>query len=836
MPATGLAGESRFGRFTRIVAFYLVAPVLIVLAVPSAVHIIQKPWFGWHVLRLEVASVDPGSPADRAGLRTGDAIAAVDGRTFSRTVDFYLAEAGRYDRRPRTVTIIRDGEPQVVEVTPRSAPRSMMVFWLSNWLAGLAFVMIGWWVLSRRHDIVGRNFFWLSVAFAFFLLDVPDLPSRHYLVVKEIARDVAQLFWPVFFLRFFLLFPAPPAGTPVRRRQRLLFLPAVALTVAALLVRALRAPEDAPAVVALQIAALVYFVAYFVAGLVVFARKVLRRDRPVLHTKLRVMLLGLVAGLGPFLLALTAANVAPQNPLPWEYLGFTLLLVPASFALAIVRYGALDTAFVVRVSLTYGLLTLVVLGLYFVGVGVLGKMLADVYQVSHLPAVAVVIGLCSLSVLPLRRRLQEGLDRTFYPSRRADRETLNRLAHTLAREMDATSAHHLLLARLEALYRPRGLALVLAGEDPPVRYRVADAAPESLRPEPGRLELPAESDLVLLLDHVRRPAFREEYEDALPPGPVDRDSEELLDGLGTELLVPLVTGNRLLGFLAFGPKRSGDLYTQVDLAHLAALALQLAPQLDNLRLYRESLERQQLETELAVAREIQAQLVPGEPLQDTSYVVYGRNAACRQVGGDYFDYFALDGGAVALCIADVAGKGIPAAMLTASVRMSLRAEARAGRPPEEVVALLGRSLRAVLGPAQFVCFFYGVFEPATGMLHYCNAGMDPPLVFRDGERRDSLRMGGPVLGAVEDFPYRGGTVRLEPGDTLLAYTDGITEQIAPASGEFYDLDRLVAVAHGALGKDLPPQDICHRIFAAVAEFGGAEASDDQTVMVLRYFA
>lgn len=829
MPRRAPILESRRQRLVRRVGIYAVAPLLLLAVLPVTIHILQEPDLGLAVHRLRVQAVSPGGPADRAGVEPGDRVLALDGEPLPDMIAWHTRRAGRYDLRPRHLTLGRDDTRLSVTVVPERPGRARMVFELSVWLAGLAFLMIGTWVHARRHDAVGRNFFALCLIFTFFLCDVPELPSHGYQQAKQVLREVLQYLWPVYFLRFLLMFPATGVVSS-GRGGRWLFVPAsvlIALTAAA---RLGGVAEGSATASVLQAAAAIHFLAFFVAGLVVFARKVLRRDRPILHTKLRLILLGVVLGVVPFLVAAAVGGGALPAFAHWEYLGFSLLLVPASFGLAIMRYGALDTAFVVRASLVYGLLTAAILAVYFLGVGLLGSLLARFYQVSALPLLVVLITACSLAVLPLRRRVQAWVDRTFYPSRRANREATAALGRALAETVDADQAHAMLLDRLHTLYRPRRLALYLAdGDQDPPGLVEADRRPS---PAPQAPPVAASSPLVRFLDALRRPVFTEEFEDwacsgnGCPQGqsPAPR---------GIQLLVPLVSGNRLLGLLAFGPKSSGRLYSQEDLANLGNLALQTAPVLHSLALMEDGLRRRQLETELAVARDIQSQLLPTDELVEPNLRLIGRNEPCREVGGDYYDYFVLQPGRqVGFCIADVAGKGIPAALLMTSLRVVFRELTRTGDPPELVVAELDRRLGEMLSPGRFVCFFYGVVDLPSGLLSYCNAGMEPPLLQRRGGRQEELGRGGPIVGIGAGVPYRRGTVRLEPGDLIVGYTDGITEQTSPDGEEFFEVDRVQAMV-AAAGGGAPP-DLCREVFTRVSQFGGPDASDDRTVIVLQY--
>ena len=819
--------ETTFQRWTRRLSLYVLAPLLVLAALPVSVHILQKPELGMAVNRLRVVSLAPDGPAAQAGVLVGDRVVAVSGTPVDRMDQWYAYLAGDYSLEPRLLGLRRDGQDYEVLVRPHRPGRARMVFGLSIWLAGLSFLMIGWYVHSLRHDAVGRNFFGLCFVFAFFLADVVDLPSPGYQFVRQLVRELLQYLWPVFFLRFFLMFPAT-GPVAAGRGGRLLFLPAVVLGLATVTAHVAGVSEDSLPAAIIQGAAGLYFLAFFAAGLVVFARKVLRRDRAVLHTKLRVILLGMVCGLVPFLVAaLVGGGVLPDFP-HWEYLGFSLLLVPVSFAVAIMRYGALDTAFVVRASLTYGLLTVLVLAAYVLGIGVLGSLLNRTFEVQTYPVMVLAIAACSLAVLPLRRRVQSWVDATFYPSRLANREAVAALGRALAVQVNADEAHGMLLARLHHLYRPARLGLYLLREPETGALSEVGRQPEDLPPAP---ELPADDPAVILLDRLRRPVFTEEFEDWTGDRAGGPDTETALPP-GTELLIPLVTGNRLLGLLACGAKTGGGLYSQEDLANLANLSLQIAPLLRSLRLHAASLRQRQLETELAVARDIQAQLLPTTALESAGVRLWGRNDPCRQVGGDYYDYFhLLPGRSVGFCIADVAGKGIPAALLMTTLRVTFRELARPGVSPEVVITELDRRVGEVLGNGRFVCFFYGVLDLQEMLLTYCNAGMEPPLLFHADGRREALRRGGPVLGIRAGIPYRRGTVRLERDDLLLGYTDGITEQTSPDGEEFFEVERLQVMVAGA--RSQAPETIGSHVFDRVGQFGGDEATDDRTVIILK---
>ncbi len=838
--------ETAFEKGSRLASLFMFAPLLLALTLPVAVNLAQRPQYGFQVHSMVVVSLATDGPAHRAGLQVGERIVAVAGIPTSRMHEYYAAKmasqaeadssTGRLS--PLIVTVLRlDGHRHNVIIQPVHYSQGEMIHDYSFWVVGLSFLLIGWWVLWRQPNPVARNFFSLCLIFAFFLMDIPDHVNLHYMLAKDYLRLLLQLLLPAFFLRFFLQFPNPKrSDTGNHIKYRLLLLPGwlLFLIIAGLERTLLSAPGTTVEMV-LQIASTIYSLGFFLAGLIIFGRRVLRRDRPIQQTKLRVVLVGLVGGLVPFLVAMTIANLVPGTPLPyWQYLALSVLLVPVSFSLAIMRYGALDTGFVVRISLVYGVVTLVVLLGYFLIVGLVGNILAGIFAVDAWPLMVITAAASGLVIMPLRNVVQVWIDNTFYPARRANRHAINLLAEKLTGLIDPEDVVVEIQDNLCALYRPDGFALFLptSAPEPGYRARLRTGCPELPVPAesvPDDLFLPEKSVLAHLLNRLRRPLFREEIEDFLFTDEADPKSLRLLTRLNVALVVPLITGNRLLGFMAFGPKTSGALFSQDDLANLRSLAVQTASLVESRQLYQASLKRKRLETELEVAREIQANLLPDAALDSAQFTISGRNEPCRKVGGDYFDYFTLDNGDLYFAIADVAGKGIPASLMMTSVRVAFRQEALSGVSPQILITRLNEVVTGLGSQGHFICFFCGVWTPATGLLRFCNAGMEPPVLFRPRNRyRQTLRKGGPVLGVESSSRYREGVIGLAAGDRLFLYTDGLTEERNPL-GEFFDAPRLLDLVETHI--EDTPDALLGKRFAQVNAFGGEERSDDRTAII-----
>lgn len=829
MRQTAVYHETTFERATRVLGLFLLAPLLMIMTLPVILSIASKPDFGFSVNRMAVVEVTPAGPAEAAGLLVRDEIIAIDDLPLPNMPAYYSALAAHVDLQPLQIEIMRGNTTRSLVITPTKPLQADMIRGYGVWVSGLAFLMIGFWVLLRRRDPVSRNFFSLCLIFAFFLLDVPDHASVEYMSVKELVRFLFQLLLPAYFLRFFLQFPSPRSRLArEKKRMRLLLVPGWVLFGFIVILFVTNPAPGGLFETTVEILSLIYLMGFFLAGLFIFARRVMRRDRPIQRTKLKVILLGLVCGLTPFFAGMLIENIAPGTALPqWQFLAFALLLVPASFGLAILRYGALDKAFVMRASLIYGLLTALVLLTYLVMVLGLGDLLARFFQVETQPVLLIMVAGSSLAILPLRGWIQGWIDNAFYPARRANRRAMHRLADRLTGLIDPTAVIETLLSELAELYRPESISLYLsAGDDgAPLKPRLLNAPAETPHPD-----LESDSGLAILLNRMRRPIFAEEIEDHLFAGDTDAASLRVLTRIQAELLVPMIAGNRLLGFLAFGPKSNGSLYTQEDLANLRTLAIQAASLIESRLLYQSSLERKRMETELEVAKDIQSRLLPTGSMDTDQYSICGRNEPCRTVGGDYFDYFGMEDGSLGFAIADVSGKGIPAALMMTSLVAAFRREAKAGNDPREVMERLNPIVASLVTTGSFICFFFGIWNPRTGIISYCNAGMDPPVLFRPRAfYRQVLKRGGPVLGVEPDRRYREGNLALEPGDRLFLFTDGLTEEQNPL-GDFFDSDRLFDLVE--VNMDSSPSRLIEKIFSAVNAFGGEERSDDKTAIML----
>ncbi len=261
------------------------------------------------------------------------------------------------------------------------------------------------------------------------------------------------------------------------------------------------------------------------------------------------------------------------------------------------------------------------------------------------------------------------------------------------------------------------------------------------------------------------------------------------------------------------------------------------------RLLRVEKERERLQSELEIAREVQNQLYPKSVPLLPGLELTAHCRPARTVSGDYYDYLSLKGSKLALAIGDVAGKGISAALLMATVQSSMRTQIRAclEAPPAEgnggpallaakLVTQLNQQLYAYTSAEKFATFYFGVYDASTGSLNYTNAGHPPPILIRDGQAL-RLETNGMVVGAFPFAEYGESRIDLESGDLLVCFTDGITEP-ENEYGEMFGEDRLIELLLRQSWRT--PAEIIDTVYAAVRQWTSSpEAQDDMTMLVAR---
>ncbi len=313
-------------------------------------------------------------------------------------------------------------------------------------------------------------------------------------------------------------------------------------------------------------------------------------------------------------------------------------------------------------------------------------------------------------------------------------------------------------------------------------------------------------------------------------------NREDLSYISSFVALPLTHGPRVLGVLALLKRRPGVRFSERDFEHLQTFADYATLAIETVATYLELLEKREVERELAIAADIQRQMVP-ERLPDSSTAEFAASALpARGVGGDYYDVFALSETLTAAIICDVAGKGIPAALLMVMVRTMVRFIAAPQRDSGETLRLMNAALAGQLAEGHYATVGLFIHDAAAGELSYSNAAHHPLLVYhRDSGTLVQYDTEGLPVGIEGEVQYPTRSIPVGSNDLVVMYTDGITEALS-TDGEQFGAARLEALIEkvAAGGAGVTAEAVRSAISAEVATFtGGARPHDDQTLLVMR---
>jgi sigma-B regulation protein RsbU (phosphoserine phosphatase) len=479
------------------------------------------------------------------------------------------------------------------------------------------------------------------------------------------------------------------------------------------------------------------------------------------------------------------------------------LLIPLSFAFAILKYRLLDIDVIIRKTVIYSGVTGIVLALYLLLAGLSGGFLVRVAGLKGETATIITTLTVVALFVPIRNRVQGFVDRRFF-QRERDLERARRAISALV--LGDTRLDEVLPAIADEVQRGlqcRNVALfVLAPDGRDYRLEASvgladERFPDLRLPRSGATEAPG-TKLLPVADN------------------------EVLRSIRAAMAAVPSRGGDALGVVSVGSRLDGEPFDAEDGTFLEAAADQLSLAVGRSRQHR-------AEAELSQAREIQRSLLPSTLPEIGGVKVAARWQPAREVSGDYYDVLRLDERRLALCVGDVVGKGMPAALLMSSLQASLKAVAVQTPSPGEVCSRVRQVMLGSLQGGTFVTFFYGVLDRGAGRFSYCNAGHNPPLLVREDGTIIHLDVGGPIFARItSDRPFQEASVIVGPGDRIVLYTDGVTEAL-DAAGEMFGEQRLEDALLRCRSDSA--NEIERNITAAVLEHAHDGLQDDLTLVV-----
>jgi sigma-B regulation protein RsbU (phosphoserine phosphatase) len=803
----------------------------------------------WPDYTVQITSLYPNGPAEKAGLKVGDRILAINGESLKSNPRLLMAvrETGHPGDRISLI-VERPGHQEHMQVQVAVRPNSDVVPTsgvrrIAMQIMGaypLFFLIVGLAVLFMRID--DRNAWLLALLFAGFIT-ISRAPEAFVILNGGLGtfllgyRAVFLALTAPLFYFFFAVFPTrSPLDFRLPWLKWLLLVPGAWFGLFGL-----RAgnPNPDPALtyvlgdrMALNLMLTFIYGTVFL-GFISLAFNSLRAPSAEAKRKIRVILWGALIGITPATLQKLATDFAGYQPPFWLDF-FAVLLVslfPVCFAYAVVKHRVLEIPVLLRLSARYllvrrGFALLVLLMASAVDVIVV-LAFSKLFQTD--PRIAMSIGMGFGLVLawvsaPGLRHATQSIDRAFFRGSYDARTILQDLAQKVRSINYREELASLLQQHLSLALHPSSLAIYLKSEHGSLQPEATDGAIA------GELkELPGAS--TELADLAR-------YGQPLEVNPDTNRSPLIakLFPLHPECLVPVLgRSTELMGIFVLGPRLSEEPYSKEDQLLLGSVASQAGLALESIQLAQEMAERiesdRRAAQEMQIARQVQSKLLPQEmpPLKTLDYS--GLCVQARAVGGDYYDFLDVAPGKVGLVLADIAGKGISGALLMANLQANLRSQyAMAGRQLAQLLLSVNRLFFKNTESSHYATMFFGLYEDETRRFRYANCGHNPALLLRADGSVERLHSTTTVLGLFEQWECVVAEVQLEQGDILAIYTDGITEAANAAEEEFGE-ERLLQLLQA--NKNLPASQIVERVMTGVQEFSPGEQGDDLTLIVCR---
>jgi phosphoserine phosphatase RsbU/P len=795
-----------------------------------------------------VKSTQPGSPIEAAGVRAGDRIVAIDGQPLKNAFSLPDAWALHHPGDAVKLTIKRAGVASpftatgVFRATRPATHEGIVAEKVGRGIAHsypLGFLAVGLAVLFLR--LKDPNAWLLALMFAGFIA-IPG--TGNFVGVSPSLRPFSLAYRAIFnnmvapfFYFFFAVFPT---RSPLDRRVP--WLKWISLLIGAgLAVAGLLGRESGPYHL---------FVLFFLYGLIVLGFASLISNAfsaatPAARRKIRVILWGTLVGVVPATLILAALDFFQfHESLFLDVVSVVLLwLFPLSFAYAVVKHRVLEIPVLLRRSARYLLVQrgfTILLSLLTAGVTWICSLLFARYLVPMTSAAVpggIALGTAFGSVLlwtgmRVHERVGRRIDRAFFRTAYDARKILEDLAEKTRTASDRQELATLLDYHLKRALQPSSLAVYLESRDHQISATLGNVPPELqiISATPAMLaELESH-------DGMHRGSRVLSVRDASGESPGFATERFALAPLQPDCLVPVLgRDSRVTGLLVLGARLSEEPYSTDDKHLLTSVASQAGIALDSIHLGEKIAERIEAERhiaqELEYAKQVQARLFPQKLPAMNSLEYTGRCIQARQVGGDYYDFLELRPGRLAMVLADIAGKGISGALLMANLQANLRSQ--------YAVALddLPRLLKSVnqlffenSGETSYATLFFADYDDSTRRLRYVNCGHLPALLLRADRQVERLTATATVLGLFERWECSVAEVQLAPGDTLVIYTDGVTEA-ENAQEEQVGEDRLLE--NMLENRALPVPSLLASIVGTVQNFSSGEQADDITLVLAR---
>ena len=800
----------------------------------------------------------------KAGLSLGDRFIEVNGKTFTNTQEF-RSNMKRALGDQNTYFVERMGRRFAVTIS--NIPNGLKgAFWKSGfpYLVGICYILIGTIVfLMKPHERPSWIFFLFGATFGLFLifLSKVGIVTPRWLETVDIF---AWLFVPGTFIH--LAFCFPQERKLMKERPYIQALPYVLSALLFLRIRSLT-----PTMTHVPKVWMAIMVFYMTLGVLVFLGSCLQlritSSSEIVKLRSRMILLGFAIAASLPIVDLVINTifriyiVASFN----YYLPF-FIVFPLSIGYSIVKHDLFDFDTIIKRTYGYVLTTASIAGVYGFFV-LVSDVVFGSFEITKSPLFPLVFVLGVVFLFnPIRNRAQKFIDRVFYRLEYDYQETVHKISETMRSLLKLDEiGNRIMDTALGTLFVDAGGVLLLNRENEVYECLISSGKREIKKrgndSDIGKLELNGKtlpqafdsetseseradlnlSKLRLSIDEPFIQKINQRKKEItiydIQEDPFFEDQrascKAALDQLQATLIVPLIYEDRLTGLISLGEKKSGKFYRREDINLLNTLANQGAVAIENAFMIEEVIEKERMEEELSIARDLQTSMLPAQCPTIEGFEIAAFSVSAREVGGDFYDFIDMGEDRVGMVIGDVTGKSVSGALVMSASRSVFRMLSEENLGVGDIMIRANRRTKKDIKSGMFVALLYAVLDAKKRTLSLCSAGQTQPIHWSSETKASRLvetRGDTFPLGILEDADYEETNLDLKPGDKIVLYTDGIVEEMNDKE-EIFGFDRLLEIVQGA--SSMTADTLLKEILDRVNVFAGGTAQhDDLTVIVL----
>lgn len=777
---------------------------------------------------LLITEIIPGGNTDRAGIKNGDILIEIEGQKFKDSFEAQKILNSFESGDEIIYKVLRGAE--IIEAKI-SVYKFFNVQFLIFSLLGFGFLFIGHIVgYSKPKELTSQIFFFLSCAAVTSFITGSQIGGARLPTLVVIVSSIGIAFFFPLLLHFFLTFPAR-----IELKHRKFWLtvaylfPILALSVLRLTNISMEFGPKINIIVSIILAW------YMAAGAYFYVKSYVNIKEESRRKPLRIILYGFFIGLLGFLYVFVLPFIINKPNFlvqPWIYAPAALVLaIPLSFGFAIVKYRILDTEFIVKKGLVFGIVTAFIVGVYLLLVllldSLLGKLIPDNKQIITIAMIVIV----TFSFDFVNNKVKAFVDKQLYRERYNYRKSLLEFSEELPYQ---TNMRQIIDKLGTSVRETMGINTLNVWFKDPEYYEtlIQDYAQNKGSEKVIDQGITFDNAINALYEHnMNAKLLNEVYLDDYG---LDEFSKEVLLKEGYVLSVPIHIKDELIGALNFGEKPSGKAYSEEDIDLLKTLASQASIAFENSRLQREKISKQKIEEELHIARRIQMGLLPNEIDSIKGIEISGFYNPARIIGGDFYDVIKLSEKKLLVVVADVSGKGIPAAIYMSKVQAMIQFASKVLRSPKEILIEVNRQIHQRIEKKSFITSVVAMFDLEKMTVKICRAGHNPVIYSCNG-KLELLKSRGMGLGLDSEHYFEDSLEEIEIPVTneslFLFYSDGLTEAMNLSREEF-GTEKVIEIA--AKNREMKCSDIQKEIVDSVSEFRGlAEQNDDITLVVTK---